>query len=462
MLELDDIQHYLLTRPNAVIAQYNFITFRDAQAGRKWVEALIPTVGTASSVLAANPTDMRWVSLAFTYNGLRTLGLDEESLASFPEPFRQGMAARAQMLGDTGVNHPDNWEDNMASEDLHAVVILFARDREERERCIKKHQEYLDSAPGVDILSTLLLEAVPPLDYVHEHFGYRDRITTPLIEGMEIGAKGEVTLQEAEKPDSKIPEFTSTAQGTKKPIKAGEFFLGYADETGHIPLQPKPAIFSKNGSFLAYRKMQEHVGAFRNFLKANGETEEEQEMVAAKIMGRWRKTGAPLVLSPDKDDRELGFDDHRNNAFDYEHMDPKGYACPVGSHCRRMNVRDTNVSRIMNRRLIIRRGGTYGPYLPDDAPDDGANRGIAVFAGCADLARQFEFLISVWANDPEFEHLNERDPFAGSIDGEFEITIPKRPIKKKLKGLQAFTTVRGGAYFFMPGIRALKYLSSLK
>ncbi len=179
-------------------------------------------------------------------------------------------------------------------------------------------------------------------------------------------------------------------------------------------------------------------------------------------MGRWRKTGAPLVLSPGKDDRELGFDNQRNNNFDYEKMDPHGYACPVGAHCRRMNVRDSSVSRIMSRRLIIRRGGTYGPYLPEDAPDDGANRGIAVFGGCADISRQFEFLISVWANDPGFEELNEKDPFAGSIDGAFEITIPIRPIKKKLKGLKAFTTVRGGAYFFLPGIRALHYLASLK
>ena len=70
------------------------------------------------------------------------------SLATFPEPFRQGMAARAQMLGDTGINHPDNWEDKMTSEDLHAVVILFARDKEERERCIKKHDEYLRDNPG--------------------------------------------------------------------------------------------------------------------------------------------------------------------------------------------------------------------------------------------------------------------------------------------------------------------------
>ena len=440
MLELEDVQHYLLTRPHATIAQYNFITFRDAVGARKWVNAITDIVGTAKTVMAANPADMRWVSLAFTFNGLRKLGLDEASLATFPEPFKQGMAARAKMLGDTGANHPDNWEDKITSEDLHAVVILFAKDRQERERCIKTHDEYLKANPGVEVLSSLLIEAVPPLDYVHEHFGYRDRLTTPVIEGMGI----------------------EPSPGSHSPSKAGEFFLGYPDETGLIPEQPKPDILIKNGSYVAYRKMREHVGAFRDFLKANGKTEEEQELVAAKLMGRWRKTGAPLVLCPHADDRELGFDDKRNNNFDYEKMDPHGYACPVGSHIRRMNVRDSTVSRIMNRRLIIRRGGTYGPHLPDDAPDDGANRGIAVFAGCADLSRQFEFLISVWANDPEFEELNEKDPFAGSIDGAFEVTIPKKPIKRKVKGLQAFTTVTGGAYFFMPGIKGLRYLASLK
>ena len=440
MLELEDVQHYLLTRPHATIAQYNFITFRNAESGRKWVNALSEIVGTAETVMAASENDMRWVSLAFTFNGLRKLGVHEESLDTFPEPFKQGMAARARMLGDTGINHPDNWEDKITSEDLHAVVILFARDKEERERCIKRHDEYLVHNPGVEILSSLLIEAVPPYDYVHEHFGYRDRLTTPVIEGMGI----------------------EPTPGSHPQSKPGEFFLGYPDESGVIPLQPQPEILSKNGSFLGYRKMREHVGAFRDFLRANGKTVEEQELVAAKLMGRWRKTGAPLVLCPEKDDRELGFDDHRNNNFDYEKMDPHGYACPMGSHIRRMNVRDARVSRIMNRRLIIRRGGTYGPYLPEDAPDDGANRGIAVFGGCADLARQFEFLISVWANDPEFLELNEKDPFAGSIDGAFELTIPKRPIKKKVKGLNAFTTVTGGAYFFMPGINALKYLASLK
>ena len=440
MLEIEDIQHYLLTRPNAKIAQYDFLTFKNPESGRKWLAELLPTVGNAKGVLNASDEDMRWVTIAFTHNGLRALGVDEKSLATFPEPFRQGMAARSKMLGDTGENHPDNWQDKMASPELHAVIILFAKDKDERVRCENKHKEYLTRNPGVEVMSTLLLEAVPPFDYVHEHFGYRDRLTTPVIEGMGVEA----------------------TPGSHSPSKPGEFILGYPDESGEMQPLPKPEILTKNGSYLAYRKMQEHVGRFRDYLKANGKTEEEQELVAAKLMGRWRKSGAPLVLCPEKDDKEIGMDDKRNNNFDYEKMDPYGYACPVGSHIRRMNVRDTKVSNIMNKRLIIRRGGTYGPHLPDDVPEDGKERGIAVFAGCADIARQFEFLISVWSNEKEFMELDERDPFCGTQDGTLDFTIPKRPIKKKLKGIPAFTNLRGGAYFFLPGIKALKYLSELK
>ena len=132
MLELDDIQHYLLTRPHATIAQYNFITFRDAEGGRKWVNALLTTVGTAKvNFSKLKPTicvGLAWLLLLMVFANLALMKIRWHT---FPEPFRQGMAARAQMLGDTGINHPDNWEDNITSEDLHAVVILFARDREE-------------------------------------------------------------------------------------------------------------------------------------------------------------------------------------------------------------------------------------------------------------------------------------------------------------------------------------------
>ncbi len=93
------------------------------------------------------------MSIAFTWNGLRALGLDEASLASFPEEFRQGMAARAEMLGDTGPNHPDHWLGGLASPDLHAIVILFARDAAERERCRMVHEKSVAECAGVEVMS---------------------------------------------------------------------------------------------------------------------------------------------------------------------------------------------------------------------------------------------------------------------------------------------------------------------
>ena len=438
MLELDDIQHYLLTRPPARAARYGFLTFRRPEEGRAWLAGIIEKVGTGKAVAPDAPADARWVTVAFTWNGLRALGVDETSLGTFPEEFKQGMDARAEVLGDTGANHPDHWVGGLASPDLHAVVILFARDVPERDRCVREHQQYASQFPGVEALSTLDLEATPPFDHAHDHFGYRDRLSQPTVEGT-----GEIPTP-----------------GSGAPLKPGEFFLGYPDEAGPPPRLPRPEILSRNGSFLAYRRLQEHVGAFREFLRQNGETHEEQEMIAAKLMGRWR-SGAPLVLAPAKDDPALGADPERNNDFNYAKMDPYGYAVPLGSHIRRMNPRDTGVN--MNRRRMIRRGGTYGPPLPEGAPEDGVERGIAAFVGCASLVRQFEFAQNVWANDRNFHELgNERDPIIGSQDGTLEFKIPKRPIRKTIKGLPAFTTVRGGAYFFLPGLEALRYLAGLE
>src|SRR5438046_2421549 len=228
---------------------------------------------------------------------------------------------------------------------------------------------------------------------------------------------------------------------------------------GGRPGRAQPGVLSKNGSYMAYRRLEEHVGKFRDFLREHGKTPEEQELLAAKLMGRWR-SGAPLVLAPDKDDPALGADPKRNNDFNYKEMDPHGYAVPLGSHIRRMNPRDTAAN--INRRRMIRRGATYGPPLPEGAPDDGVERGIAAFVICASLVRQFEFAQNVWINDRNFHELgNERDPIIGTQDGTLEFKIPKRPVRRKITGLPAFTTVRGGAYFFLPGLQALRYLASL-
>src|SRR5688572_8805093 len=225
MLELDDIQHFLLARPRALAARYGFLTFRQATGARAWLSGIIDKVGTGQVVGSAGAIDSRWVTVAFTWNGLRALGVPEDSLATFPDEFRQGMAARAEVLGDTGANLPDHWVGGLTRPELHAIVILFASDVAERERCVQMHQQYAAQFPDVAALSTLDLEAIPPLGHAHEHFGYRDRLTTPAIEGI-----GDIATP-----------------GSGPPLKAGEFFLGYPDESGFTPELPHPEILSRNG-----------------------------------------------------------------------------------------------------------------------------------------------------------------------------------------------------------------------
>lgn len=200
-LEFEDIQHFLIDRSPALAARYEFLTFPEPAAGRAWLRAMTEKVTTAAAVRSGQ-VDTRWVTVALSWNGMRALGLDDQSLASFPEEFRQGMATRADVLGMTGANHPEHWKGGLASTDLHAIVILFARDVPERERCRLEHEKFLSQCQGVEVLSSLDLEAIPPFDYAHEHFGYRDRLSQPGMEGT------------GEEP---MP-------GSGPAVKAGEFF----------------------------------------------------------------------------------------------------------------------------------------------------------------------------------------------------------------------------------------------
>ena len=125
MLEFDDIQHILLTRAPALAARYEFLSFRNGAGGRAWVSAIKGTIHSVASMRAGMDSDKRWVTAAFTWNGLRALGLDEASLTSFPEEFKQGMVARAEMLGDTGSNAPQHWvgglEKSRSARDRHSL-----------------------------------------------------------------------------------------------------------------------------------------------------------------------------------------------------------------------------------------------------------------------------------------------------------------------------------------------------
>src|SRR5260221_6850319 len=209
------------------------------------------------------------------------------------------MAARAEILGTAGATAPENGIGGWPGPDFHAIVVLFARDVAERDRRQHVHERFVSGCAGVEVLSSLALEALPPFDYAHEHFGYRDRLSQPAIEGIDA----------------------EPTPGSGPPIKAGEFFLGYPDEDGTPAVMPQPATLSRNGSYLAYLRLEEHEGAFRDFLRQHGETPAEQELIAAQLIGRLR-SGGPLVLAPGKDAPEVGAHLQRTNDFCYAQMDP--------------------------------------------------------------------------------------------------------------------------------------------
>ena len=183
MLEFDDIQHILLTRTPAMTGRYEFLTFDNPAGGRAWLSELIPVVESAATAQASMDSTKRWVTLAFTWNGLRALGVPEESLATFPEAVSPGHGGPGRHLGRHRDHPPRQLGGRLAGDDLHAIAILFARDDAEHARATGVHDELVARCDGVRRLSFLDLNATPPFNYAHDHFGFRDRLSQPVIEG---------------------------------------------------------------------------------------------------------------------------------------------------------------------------------------------------------------------------------------------------------------------------------------
>jgi Dyp-type peroxidase family len=298
---------------------------------------------------------------------------------------------------------------------------------------------------GASVVVTQLGGALPTR---REHFGYADGFSQPAIEGSRF----------ADHPGAGAP----AKHGEWRPIRAGEFILGYPDEQGALPAAPAPDALSRNGSYVVYRKLRQDVARFRRQLReAAALYPGGEELLAAKLVGRWRD-GTPLDASPAREDPALVADRSRNNAFDYA-RDPEGLRCPIGSHIRRMNPRLSMPfdGKLVNRHRLIRRGITYGEPLPEGAEDDGQDRGVIFMTVQASLARQFEFVQAQWANTGNpFRVGDDQDPLIGPQDteGPPKMTVPGRP-PFFVGPLSRVVTVRGGGYYFAPGINGLRYLA---
>ncbi|WP_237547208.1 peroxidase, partial [Streptomyces sp. SID161] len=335
-VDIDDIQSGAL-RPRPVPYEGKFVFLRvdDRHAGRALLRRLLPV--TSGGLPSPDRSHDAWVAVAFTYEGLRALGVPQESLDSFPRAFREGMAARAGLIGDVGENAPANWEAPFGTGEVHIALSALSSDAGQLERELERAGAALRETPGVEVIWQ---QDVHQLPTGRTTFGFRDGISHPNIEG--VGLPGS-NPQEA-------------------PIKAGEFILGYPDETGNLPPMPSPDVLGRNGTYVAVRKIHTDVAAWRRYLRANSSDAEEEALLAAKMIGRW-PSGAPLTLTPDHDDPELAADPQRVNNFLYRENDDRGLRCPAGAHIRRNNPRDATIIGDARMHRLIRRGTTYGPPL---------------------------------------------------------------------------------------------------
>lgn len=444
-------------------ARYLVLKVADPTTARAWIAGLARDVTNASA-----PVTTLGLNIAFTHAGLDKLGLDAECLKAFPAEFSEGMvtAHRSRMLGDTGSSAPKSWRwGGNPADPGHILLMLFALDEPALEDLYEKVASNL-IGNGLRIFEQL--ETFDLGD--HEHFGFHDGISQPVVEGFGRPAPW------------------------RDSIKAGEFVLGYPNEYGpyapHIlvPMQDDPsgllppaapgagsADFGRNGTYLVFRQLKQDVAAFWNFAGQRAEEggQGSAEGLAAKMVGRW-PSGAPLVRAPAQDDPSLA----ALNDFSYGTEDPAGLRCPIGAHVRRTNPRDSldpspgtdrSVALTKHHR-ILRRGREYGPPLGSSSTgprpplaDDGQERGLQFICLNADLVRQFEFVQATWVASPKFGGLyDDADPLIGSrgpLGG--SLTIQDRPFRHRLQQLPEFVTVVGGGYFFMPGIRALRYLGSV-
>ncbi|MDC0744653.1 cytochrome P450 [Polyangium mundeleinium] len=439
-IELDDVQGHLLLSYGKTFgmrhARFVFLHFEDVAAGRRWIAAKIPDITTAR---AAPPGPASTLNLAFTFEGLEALGLAAEELDSFPEEFRQGMAKRAVLLGDIGEDAPERWDLlPHGAPPLHAMAIVYARSQAEADARAN------ELCAEVEATRTRILhvQTAAGLEGGREHFGFADGGSNPSVAGDGSGA-----------PPGRV-------------LEPGAFLLDHPDDFGAVASRPSPKELRRNGTYLALRKLRQDVPGFRRFVAENAAMlGMDAELVAAKLMGRWR-SGVPLVLAPEKD--EPNTPPERRDDFAYRTEDPQGLRCPFGAHIRRANPRDARpIARrtAVGTHRLLRRGMAYGPPLPEGQDEDHVDRGLIFIAYCASLSLQFE-IVQQWLNNGNVsgEPSTVHDPVVGSSFSQGTFTVPVAGPNGELAsvhtlcGLPSFVRARGGAYFFVPGINALRYL----
>lgn len=509
-LDLLDIQGNIIRaygRFGYPMARYVFFNIRHSARAREFVGTVTERVTTAVEWGEGQGQIKQpdWtVNIAFAYQGLKQLELPRASLSGFSPEFISGMKDRRDILGDDGPSSPENWDPIWAENrknrdrDVHIFIALNARSPALLEEgyawLTGVAKQYRDA---VAILNGHRGEHGALYDYqdvkavmengqptAKEHFGYTDGIGDPVFEGApnyDLNVRGRGKQLE---------------DGSWAPLATGEFLLGHIDEAREYPPAPEPILLSRNGTYMVYRKLHENVATFDAYLDEQGRKYPGgKELLAAKFVGRWRDNGAPLVKAPDaeskqKFDAEFAAADQAGkdkllSDFTFDD-DMSGAKCPFSSHIRRINPRASlqmvkgskpgsmifnkdafdTPGALSNRRRILRRGLPYGE-VKDRSRDDG-NHGIVIMMLNTDINRQFEFVQQEWINyGNDFQEGSDKEILLGNHNADDK--FPSKAVLQvdpnsdqapyMLSKIPRFIETRGGEYFFVPSLTALRMIA---
>jgi deferrochelatase/peroxidase EfeB len=470
-------------------ARYALLRVRHLEAARAWLRS-----APITSATSMDPPPSTAIQVAFTAGGLAALGVPAPVLAGFSPEFLGGMTEgnRSRRLGDVGKNAPSRWEWGGGVDVPHLLVMFFAEPgRLDALVESTTRRAWGEAFEPPSWLQTGDLDGVEP-------FGFADGMSQPQLDWS----------QQREVGASRI-DYSNV-------VALGEFLLGYRNEYDKYtdrPLldadgasagllaaadAPDKKDLGRNGTYLVMRQLRQDVRGFWQFVtrQAGGDATQADKLAAA-FVGRTR-AGEPLAAARQQAIPGVGPqpDQVRLNQFTFDE-DPAGVRCPFGAHVRRANPRNTDypgrpsglarliadlgfgrkgfrddLTSSVRFHRILRRGREYGPGLaPADAlapaPPDDPERGLHFACLNANICRQFEFLQSAWIASTTFSALRgESDPLLGNREPMAgcpvtdSFTVPEEGgVGRRVRGLPQFVTVRGGGYFFLPSLRALRYFA---